>query len=545
MSLNLLSLDKFKPWLDARVCNLTVDCDVNLPDGSINVDSLESTGNVGFLHDDGSSISVKDIEIGDIQEIGVGANDGDVLTYSGGVVSFEVGSGGVNIYNSDGVLTSDRTVTFNSNDLILDNRGNIIIDDPLIQNNSEDHLLVRNNVSGVVEYRDSNSIIIPASNLSSTGVTGVLFDNGANIVQTNHPILGNLTANSFTFDSMPNIDNTETSLLVHDNVTGEIEIRQVSSLPFTSDTSIYNTNASLTGDRIVNCNSNDITFSNNDNFTVGEFAASSTYFTIADNNLFATGYPGIDLSHRDSSNDRSYFQVLGSASGSKSILGHDTISPFFHQSLVECAEKQIGLTCTEPGGNSELINIEADLANPLGSTGGTTIYSNALILSRSLNKNNSNSTLLVRNTSNGVVEERDVSSLGGSSVGFSQQTTTFAIASTQKMIFDVTTPYTYNDGNYNNITGDYTVVEDGHYRINTTVTLARAGLSSSTCRVRILVNGTDVIIITEVVPVGTSSIRAGASVELTIGDIITIEVDRSGAVTSQGGAESILSIHKL
>ena len=101
MSLNQLILDEFKPWLDARVCNLTVDCDatiqgtftangaVNLPPQSINVNDLETSGSIGFIHDNGATVAVKDIEIMDLQQIGSGAPDGTVLTHNAGVITFE------------------------------------------------------------------------------------------------------------------------------------------------------------------------------------------------------------------------------------------------------------------------------------------------------------------------------------------------------------------------------------------------------------------------------------------------------------------------
>lgn len=248
-------------------------------DIDISGNNILSTGNVGVFYDNGVNVSVTN-----------NPNIGNVLVTS---------------LNSSGPLVGDNITGTSISTQDLESNNLTLTIEPTIENSNTD-LLSRNSVSGEVEIVESGTLNIPVLNLVSSGSSGVLFDNGTSIVQTFHPTLGNLISSSLTLNTIPNVDNTETDIIVRDSVTGEFEIRQVSSLPFTSDTSIYNTNASLTGDRIVNCNSNDITFSNNDNFTVGEFAASSTYFTIADNNLFATGYPGIDLSHRDSSNDPAF-----------------------------------------------------------------------------------------------------------------------------------------------------------------------------------------------------------------------------------------------
>lgn len=92
MSINQLIADHKKPWLNARVNNLKVDGDIEL-DGDINigVSDLESTGNIGFVHDNSSEINVKDIEISDLQNIGVSAADNTVLTHIAGVISFQPG----------------------------------------------------------------------------------------------------------------------------------------------------------------------------------------------------------------------------------------------------------------------------------------------------------------------------------------------------------------------------------------------------------------------------------------------------------------------
>jgi len=67
----------------------------------------------------------------------------------------------------------------------------------------------------------------------------------------------------------PTVVNTETNLLVRDSATGEVHIREVSSLPGSADTNIYNSNGVITGgDRVLDGNGNSLAFDNVDVFNI-------------------------------------------------------------------------------------------------------------------------------------------------------------------------------------------------------------------------------------------------------------------------------------
>jgi len=88
MSLNQIYKDERKPWLSGRVENWTVDGDLNVG-GSL---TIPSQGN-GFLYDNSAAVVRKDIELLDLQNIGLGAGNGEVLTHEFGVISFQPLSG--------------------------------------------------------------------------------------------------------------------------------------------------------------------------------------------------------------------------------------------------------------------------------------------------------------------------------------------------------------------------------------------------------------------------------------------------------------------
>ena len=99
MSLNKLILNKKKPWLDARVNDLTVDGDFNITDNSIDISSLNTNGltNSRYVYTNSSGgITTKAIQLPDLQDIASGAPPGTTyLQHDGlGNVSFEPVSAG-------------------------------------------------------------------------------------------------------------------------------------------------------------------------------------------------------------------------------------------------------------------------------------------------------------------------------------------------------------------------------------------------------------------------------------------------------------------
>lgn len=89
MSLSKLIEDKYKRYLNARVNNLTIDGNLNLSPQSLPISSLQSTAQVGFLHDNSTEINRKNIEISDLQNIGNTALNNTFLRHNAGNISFE------------------------------------------------------------------------------------------------------------------------------------------------------------------------------------------------------------------------------------------------------------------------------------------------------------------------------------------------------------------------------------------------------------------------------------------------------------------------
>lgn len=163
--------------------------------------------------------------------------------------------------------------------LIIDNKL-IINTKPQLNNNNVD-ILTRNSISGDIEIINSAPISnIPISDIESSGSSGVLVDTGLNIETNNDITINSLSAIDLTGANLnllinPPIDNTIDSVLVRDN-DGGIDRREISSFPFTSDTNIYSNNGSLTGNRTINLNSNDLIFNNSGELTLSNQPTLST-----------------------------------------------------------------------------------------------------------------------------------------------------------------------------------------------------------------------------------------------------------------------------
>jgi hypothetical protein len=163
------------------------------------------------------------------------------------------GSGGINIYNSNGLLTGSRIVsgsnTYDLNFIALigfkiDSTEVTLTQSPLL-NNSATEILVRNPLSGVIEKMDINSLDkhFAKDDLTLTGnrlhnllnnqlhfagspFSGFTIDTGNFTVSATASIFSGLVRLVDT----PVTDITQTSILVRNSVTGNIEQRPAGGL---------------------------------------------------------------------------------------------------------------------------------------------------------------------------------------------------------------------------------------------------------------------------------------------------------------------------
>lgn len=106
MSLNQLTADHKKPWLNARVNDLHVDGTLN---ANIPASSIQSTGvPAEYLYDNGAEVVKKAIQRPDLSAIGTGSPLNTYLHHSaGGIVFSKIDSAGIEPSETDGqVLTT-------------------------------------------------------------------------------------------------------------------------------------------------------------------------------------------------------------------------------------------------------------------------------------------------------------------------------------------------------------------------------------------------------------------------------------------------------
>jgi hypothetical protein len=231
MSLNLLGLDIQKPWLNARVQDLTVDGNFI---GNVAINNLESTGNNGFIYDDSVNVIRKDIELPDLQQIGIGAPNNTFLRHDAGTVSFVPIPSDVSIYTADGVLTGNRVVDGGNNQLTIDQVSDFSV-----------------NVVNEVGITVGGDINFESSTIVTIDGPQVIFQSSDISVNGSLPV-GVNTNELLTLDP-----------------SGRFETLPVSSLPATP--TIYTADGTLTGDRALNGGGYDLNFNN-----LGDFNISST-----------------------------------------------------------------------------------------------------------------------------------------------------------------------------------------------------------------------------------------------------------------------------
>ena len=259
MSLNQLNLDLPKPWLNARVCNLTVDCDANIPNLEVDISQIESTGTPGFLVDDGIDIIRRDIELADLQGIGAGAPVGETfLKHQAGTVSFVTlpPSPGVNtIYTADDVIADPvREVDCDSNQLLFRNPSvcrigettdaYVEVDQDFAGSGSPGCTMTKavgaasyfssvgnlgSGDSAIMGYSSgavANSVDVDSDEIVISATDGVT-NESITVDGSNGQIL--INSQSLNLVQVPVIDNEVFATLVRDT-TGEIKIRQSNSV---------------------------------------------------------------------------------------------------------------------------------------------------------------------------------------------------------------------------------------------------------------------------------------------------------------------------
>ena len=187
-------------------------------DKSIAINEIDSTGISGVLVDNGTNVQVTSgptvvslTATGNVSgstlsgtltesDVSPGSN-GEVLTTVGGVSTWAPVASGASIYNSDGTLTGNRSVDCDSNNLSFDGCSDFSVDASAINlvqtpsdNGSAVKFLMRNPISTEIEEKDESDISITATQISSSGSSGVLVDNGVGVAVDNTPTVASLTA---------------------------------------------------------------------------------------------------------------------------------------------------------------------------------------------------------------------------------------------------------------------------------------------------------------------------------------------------------------
>lgn len=178
--------------------------------------------------------------------------------------------------------------------------------------------------------------------------------------------------------------------------------------PTGGDLNIYNSDGIVTGIRNVDINELALSFSNFRVLGMESTTDGATEkITSTWNNLGGSGEP-----YHDTLATRSDGQIqmsLGSnVSTAYGMSAGSTVSGNSSGLVGNYDNLQINSSTLS---NDEKILMESTVINPLGSTGQTTITTNALLLENALNEDNAQTKILTRDTSNGLIQQRDISSL--------------------------------------------------------------------------------------------------------------------------------------
>ena len=232
--MNQLIADYFKPWLNARVNDLQVDGNLT---GNIVASELESNGQVGFVYDDGVDVIRKDIEIGDLQDIAVGAPNNTFLKHDLGTVSFASvptlpGGSLDQILRHDGVsfVAVDQIVDSNlptnptiSGDLTV--IGTINAGDISGSIDASDIDASAANPGDVLTVDGGNNAVwqAPSGGLPVGNLNDVLVHDGVSFVSQPQIVMSNIPINSI--DNPKLQSNSVSTVKIQDNAVSTIKIQ--------------------------------------------------------------------------------------------------------------------------------------------------------------------------------------------------------------------------------------------------------------------------------------------------------------------------------
>ena len=305
-------LPSIQPGPQDHILSL-VNEETNWKSGLANVGS---SGTPGFLVDDGTVVNRRDIELNDLQPLGQATpngvltndngtvefttgNDGQVLKFENGApvfadfdasdiapgnvgeilttvntvngpeASWEPASGAaVNIYNSDGTLTGNRSIDADGFDLTIDNIGdadfqvnkNGTAGTKVIQATETRLGMTNNNAfsgkSQEVTISNSEVLIADSSLANSYASIAVNGDMGA-MLPNGLPGGVSIRGNNIRLLEELTIDNTITDLVTI-NTNGILARRELSSIG--GGNNIYNADGALTNDRLVDVGSENLRF---------------------------------------------------------------------------------------------------------------------------------------------------------------------------------------------------------------------------------------------------------------------------------------------
>lgn len=439
-----------KPWLNVRVEDCCVDGTLKFSgldgdiDGSliindtVSFEKLQSTGSAGFFHDTGADVLVKNIGITDLQDIGVGAPDGTVLTHNAGTVSFVAPGADESIYSTDGVLTGDRTVDCDNNSLTIDNFSNVDIGDVsgstlgecVISVNNNNFLGTGNAGGGYACFPAADETVFSAilddgSGIRSTlgydntasGLSNGVFSNSSGNtlscsdgVNTSSIVMdattltaagtGKIDINSNNVNLLvaPSVDAAEDNILTRDPLSGRIKVRDASTI-----TNIYNSDGVLTGNRTVDCNSNDLHIDSNENFRINEYGVDDCTMTIDQTDLLGTGNPGARTSI-----------VAGTVDIGHEVVGGEA-SVYYRNSAIsaenKCNIRAIGSVLSAESA-TEFSSLGADVIYAgAGGIGSVVLNSNNVRISNEPFENSSATRFLCRNNATDEMEVKDESDI--------------------------------------------------------------------------------------------------------------------------------------
>ena len=250
-------------------------------------------------------------------------------------------------------------------------------------------------------YENDGQITDPVRNVDFDG-NDLVFDNSG----------------AFRLNQALNVDNAQTDLLVRNSVSGDLEVRQVSSLP-DNDTNIYNSDGSLDANRNVDQAGFNMNIDNHtvpSAFQVGDTQSPNCALIVDQNSFLGSGNAGAGevCFTGPIPTPTIVYNAIGSGFGGAPPGPIATVQysdPLAEQNQASMTSAGVFIDSNDnASAGQETLTMSGSAVNPLGSNGQTVYTGNAMVATNAFNTNNANTRLLTRNA-NGLIEARDVSSL--------------------------------------------------------------------------------------------------------------------------------------